>query len=65
MIKILDGSDIDFSWVYCCQFKEWTTSDDLLRAMREAIKYDWIDYHNKNCNFQILCKDCNLRKKKT
>jgi len=139
MIKRLDGSEIDFSWVYCCQFKERTTNDDLLRSMREAIKYDiinykqkqgklicnfcktenelyenfhvdhhnpsfqtlkdnflqltkkhiplsfgdckiynltifkeededfkndWVDYHNKNCNFQILCRDCNLRKKK-
>jgi len=140
MIKRLDGSKIDFSWVYCCQFKIRTTSDDLLRAMREAIHYytneykqkqgklicnfcktenepnenyhvdhdnpsfkilkdnflqltekqipvsfgdcknyyltifkdedkdfknDWIEYHNKNCNFQILCKSCNLRKNKT
>ena len=137
-IKRLDGSEIVFSWVYCCQFRERTTSDYLLKAMREAIKYDtikykqqsdlicnfcktekelyenyhvdhhnpsfqtlkdnflkltkkqvplsfgdckkynviifkdedeefkndWVDYHNKNCNFQILCRDCNLRKKK-
>ena len=139
MIKRLDGSETDFSWVYCCKFKERTTSDDLLRAMRESIKYDtikykqknklicnfcktenevyenyhvdhnnpsfqilkdnflqltkkqiplsfgdcktykltifkdededfkndWVEYHNNNCNFQILCRDCNLRKKKT
>jgi hypothetical protein len=140
MIKRLDGIEIDFSWVYCCQFKERTTSDYLLMAMREAIKYDiikykqkqsklicnfcktenelyenyhvdhhnpsfqtlkdnflqltkkqiplsfgdckiykltifkdedddfkndWVDYHNKNYNFQILCRDCNLRKRKT
>ena len=139
MIKRLDGSETDFSWVYCCQFKERTTTDDLLKSMRAAIKddiikykqkhsklicnfcktenelyenyhvdhhnpsfqtlkdnflqltknqipssfgdcktykltifkiedenfkNDWIDYHNKNCNFQILCRDCNLRKKK-
>jgi hypothetical protein len=139
MIKRLDGTEIDFSWVYCCKFKERSTSDDLLRAFRYAIKYDtikykqkqnklicnlcktenelyenyhvdhhnpsfltlkdnflqltkkqipisfddckiskltifkdedkdfkndWIDYHNKNCNFQILCKNCNLRKNK-
>ena len=138
-IKRIDGSEIVFSWVYCCQFRERTTSDYLLKAMREAIKYDtikykqqsdlicnfcktekelyenyhvdhhnpsfqtlkdnflkltkkqvplsfgdckkynviifkdedeefkndWVDYHNKNCNFQILCIDCNLRKKKT
>ena len=137
-IKRLDGSEIVFSWVYCCQFRERTTSDYLLKAMREAIKYDtikykqqsdlicnfcktekelyenyhvdhhnpsfqtlkdnflkltkkqvpssfgdckkynviifrdedeefkndWVDYHNKNCNFQILCRDCNLRKEK-
>ena len=138
MIKRLDESEIDFSWVYCCRFRERTTIDYLLDAMREAIKYDtinfkqqsdlicnfcktekelyenyhvdhynpsfqtlkdnflkltkkqvplsfgdckkyyttifkdedeefkndWVDYHNKNCNFQILCRDCNLRKKK-
>jgi hypothetical protein len=138
MIKRLDGSEIDFSWVYCCQFKERTTRDYLLRSMREAIKNDtiqykqkqsklicnfcktenelyenyhvdhhnpsfqiikdnflltknqiplsfgeckiynvpifkdedkdfkneWLDYHTKNCNFQILCRDCNLRKTK-
>jgi hypothetical protein len=139
MIKRLDGSEIDFSWVYCCKFKLRTLNDDLLRSMRTAIKdviikhkqkqlklicnfcktenelyenyhvdhhepsfqilkdnflqltkkqipssfgdckisnltifkdeheefkNDWIDYHNQNCNFQILCRDCNLRKNK-
>lgn len=28
-------------------------------------KKEWIDYHKKNCNLQILCRNCNLRKKKT
>jgi hypothetical protein len=140
MITRLDGSEIDFSWVYCCQFKERTTTDYLLMSMREAIKNDtiqyklqqrklicafckteneryenyhvdhhnpsfktlkddflrltkkqipssfedckiykltifkdededfkksWVNYHNTYCNFQILCRDCNLRKKKT
>jgi hypothetical protein len=140
MIKRLDGSEIDFSWVYCCEFKKRTSVEDLLKSMREAIKEDtikykqkqnklicnfckrenelyenyhvdhhnpsfqtlkdnflqltkkqipssfgdckiykltifkdedkdfrndWVDYHNKNCNLQILCRDCNLRKKKT
>jgi hypothetical protein len=139
MIKRIDGSETDFSWVYCCEFKERTLSHHLSSAMRAAIKEDiikykqkqnklicnfcktenelyenyhvdhdnpsfktlkdnflqittkqipssfgecniynltifkcedydlkneWIDYHNKNCNFQILCRDCNLRKKK-
>ena len=31
----------------------------------EDFKNDWVEYHNNNCNFQILCRDCNLRKKKT
>jgi len=140
IIKRLDGSETDFSWVLCCQFKERTASDDLLRSMRTAIKddiikykqnqfqlicsfcknenelyenyhvdhdnpsfktlkdqflhltkkqipssfgsceifnltifkdedvdfkNDWVDYHNNNCNFQILCEKCNLTKKKT
>jgi len=139
MIKRIDGTEIDFSWVYCCKFRERTPIDNLLRAMREAIKNEtikykrnqsklicnfcknenelyenfhvdhdnptfktlkdnflkltkkeiplsfadckkynftifkkededfkneWVDYHNNNCNFQILCRDCNLRKKK-
>jgi hypothetical protein len=140
MIKRLDDSDTDFSWIYCCQFKERTAYNELIRAMRIAIKDDiinykqkqsklicnfcknenelyenyhvdhnnpsfqtlkdnflqsikntipslfddckiyntpifkdkdkdfkneWIEYHNKNCNLQILCRDCNLKKSKT
>ena len=140
VIKRLDGSEIVFSWVYCCQFRERTVSGELVRAMREAIhldtiqykqqqcklictfcktereryenyhvdhdnpsfqtlkdtflkltehqipvsfgkckiskmtifkdedgdfENDWVEYHSKNCKFQILCRDCNLRKKKT
>lgn len=30
----------------------------------EIFKNEWIDFHNKSCNFQILCRKCNLRKKK-
>ena len=135
MIKRTDDSIIDFSWVYCCEFKQRTQNADLTVAMREAISRDiyifkqsnqlicnycketnlesqdfhvdhneppfrtikdnflkinknhplkfvdcpmthrvkfqeedkifskeWIDYHNKNCNLQILCKKCNLEK---
>lgn len=137
MIKRLDGTEIDFSWVYCCQFKERTPTFNLIRSMRSAIsddiikykrthsltcnycktntevyenyhvdhdspsfqtlkdnflqlttkqiptsftdckknhyaifkeadvdfKKDWVDYHNNHCNLQILCRDCNLRKR--
>jgi len=138
-IKRIDGSVVVFSWVYCCQFKEKTTTNNLVNSMRISVrnhtinykqkqtklicnycksenelyenyhvdhdnpsfqtlkndflqlttkkipllfdsckkynfaifkeenddfKNDWVDYHNKNCNLQILCRDCNLRKKK-
>ena len=137
MIKRTDGTDIDFSWVYCCKFKERTSKEDLLRSLRAAIKgividfkqkqgkmicnycknenelyenyhvdhdnpsfdtlknnflqsttkqipssfgncekyqltifnpededfkNEWIEYHNKYCNFQILCRNCNAAK---
>lgn len=137
MIKRLDKTSTDFSWVYCCKFKVRSITEDLTTAMREAIKDDiiaykkqknklecnicksdnepyknyhvdhnfppfralkndflnltpsiipktfsscdrfytttfkeedkdfkneWIDYHNKNCSFQILCRSCNLKK---
>ena len=25
-------------------------------------KNEWIDYHNKNCSFPILCRSCNFKK---
>lgn len=137
IINRLDNTDIDISWVYCCQFKKRTITEDLTRAMREAVKEDiikykeeqkllicnyckstdeiyenfhvdhsepsfktlkddflkqtkrvkpssfgeckitnltifkdkdkdfkneWVNFHNNNCNFQILCRKCNLLK---
>ena len=56
MIKRLDGSEIDFSWVYCCKFKERTTSDDLLRSMREAVKDDTIKFKQKQS--KLICNFC-------
>jgi len=26
-------------------------------------KNNWVDYHNNHCNLQILCRDCNFRKR--
>ena len=137
MIKRVDNSTIDFSWVYCCQFKVRSTITNLYTSMRQAIapdmikfkkeqkelicslcdkttleysefhvdhneppfriirdnyisltenikplnfgscpityltifreeditfKNEWIKYHNENCNLQILCRECNLKK---
>lgn len=36
----------------------------IFKDKNEDFKNEWIEYHNKNCNLQILCRDCNLRKKK-
>ena len=44
MIKRLDKSIIDFSWVYCCKFKVRSITEDLTAAMREAIKEETITY---------------------
>ena len=30
----------------------------------EEFKNEWVEYHNKNCNLQVLCKSCNLKKPK-
>jgi len=137
MIKRLDGSDIGFSWTYCCEFKERTSQFNLIKAMRYVIREDtiifkknnklicnlcskdnevyenyhvdhnnpsfkllkenflktqlevpiyfdnckitgytifkdvdekfkrnWVEYHTTNCNLQILCRECNLKKPK-
>ena len=135
MIRRIDGTQIDFSWVQCCNERKRSTQELLTRAMRTAVKEDvikfkqnqrplicsvckamgelyedyhvdhhnpsfqtlkdtflikrespvsfedckkynltlfkdedkkfkndWIDFHNENCNFQILCRGCNFSK---
>ena len=54
MIKRLDKSIIDFSWVYCCKFKVRRIIDDLLTAMREAIKEDTIAYKKIKLNYSVI-----------
>ena len=44
MISRLDGSNIDFSWVMCTQFKDKTPMQNLIVAMRETISYDTSKY---------------------
>ena len=35
----------------------WSVKDE-----DNDFKNNWIKYHNQNCDFQILCKKCNLTK---
>lgn len=54
MIRRLDGTEIDFSWVYCCEFKRRKITQDLTNAMRQAISQGTIKYKISNnliCNF--------------
>ena len=55
MIKRLDGSEIDISWVYCCNFKERTVENDLKKAMRQAVKDITIYFKEHN---QLICNFC-------
>lgn len=59
MIKRVDGTYDDFSWVYCCKFKERTTIFYLLRAMRQTISIDTIEYKKNN---KLICAICNNSK---
>ena len=57
MIKRLDNSLIDFSWVYCCKFKARSTTEDLTTAMRETIKEETIAYKKNQIILQCdICK---------
>jgi hypothetical protein len=58
MIKRVDGSIIDFSWVYCCKFKKQTSSENLTIAMRQAIKDVVINYKRNN---ELMCNNCNVK----
>ena len=55
-IHRIDCSEIIFSWVYCCQFKPRTTSENLTRAMRNTISIDTIKY--KQNQAELICNYC-------
>ena len=57
MIKRLDNTTIDFSWVYCCEFKKRPHARDLSNAMRYAISNDIKDFRNKSA---LICSYCKL-----
>jgi hypothetical protein len=56
MIKRVDGSKIDFSWIYCCEFKERTINDHLIMSMRTAIKDEVINFKQSQIN--LTCNSC-------
>ena len=58
MIKRIDESIIDFSWVYCCQFKIRPSTTDLYTAMRQAIAPDMIKF--KKEQFELQCSLCQV-----
>ncbi len=58
MIKRIDGSDIDFSWIYCCQFKLRSTTHHLNIAMRQSISTDIIKF--KKSQSQLQCNHCQI-----
>lgn len=59
MIKRIDDSVIDFSWVYCCQFKVRSSKYDLNMAMRQAIMNDIIKFKKSSNLICSICKNEN------
>jgi len=57
MIQRTDGSKTDFSWLDCCKFKKRSTKEDLTKAMREAVKFDMIEFKRSN---KLICNLCNV-----
>lgn len=57
MIKRLDGSHIDFSYIVCCEFKERSTIYNLTVAMRRAISQEIINYKQNN---KLICSFCKI-----
>ena len=61
MIRRIDESIIDFSWVYCCQFKIRPSTTDLYTAMRQAIAPDMIKFKKEQIELQCsLCQVSDL-----
>jgi hypothetical protein len=57
MIKRADGTEVDFSWRYCCEFKRRLIAEDITRAMRTAITDDIIEFKN-SFGYNFTCSLC-------
>ena len=55
MIKRLDGSTIDFSWLLCCKFQNRMADEDLSMAMRFAVRDDILKFRE---TAPIICNIC-------
>ena len=55
MVKRLDNTECDFSWLKCCNKRKQSNKDSLKRAMREAIKEETINYKKNN---ELICNEC-------
>lgn len=58
-IKRLDGSNVNFSWIHCCNFKPKSNKQNILNAMRSSIADQIIEFRNNNemCCVQCECID--------
>ena len=59
MIKRLDRTTIDFSWVYCCQFRVKSSMNNLTTAMRQAIAPDTIRFKKSHLDYSEYHVDHN------
>ena len=56
MIKRLDGSTIDFSWLQCCRFKDRSIDEDLSMAMRFAVQDEILKFPRRLLLFVISAR---------
>ena len=42
--------------------KQKHTNETKFRSSDRSFHRDWINYHNDNVEFQLLCKECNMKK---
>jgi hypothetical protein len=57
MIRRMDGSVADFSWRYCCEFKKRSVTENVTRAMRNAVTEDIVNF-KKGFGYNFTCALC-------
>lgn len=59
MIKRTDGSFADFSWRYCCEFKQRPIIEHITKAMRYSV-IDHIKKFKQEFGCKFKCSSCNV-----